>query len=112
MSFLQYDFGYGWLWNYGHLLAIVPFAALAVLTWRLGWPRWIAALSLVVTVWGVVGLVIVQFAMRINLPLELPTEQFLAAGHGRVLDGGAGSGRASLMVLLARPEAPSTPQIF
>jgi methylase of polypeptide subunit release factors len=43
--------------------------------------------------------------MRLNLPLELPTQQFLSRGAGRVLDGGAGSGRASLMVLLERPQA-------
>lgn len=103
MGLFQYDFGYGWLWNYGHLLAIVPFTALAVLAWKRGWPGWIAALSLLLAVWGVAGLLIVQLGFRINLPLALPTERFLASGSGRVLDGGAGSGRASLMVLLARP---------
>ncbi len=104
MSFLQYDFGYGWLWNYGHLLAIVPFAALTVMTWKLGWPRWIGVVGLLIAAWGIAGLLIVQFVLRMNLPLELPTRQFLDGGHGRVLDGGAGSGRASLMVLRARPQ--------
>jgi SAM-dependent methyltransferase len=105
MSLFQYDFGYGFLWNYGHLLAIVPFGVLAGLSWKLRWPRWIGVVSLVVTAWGVAGLLIVQYAMRVNLPLELPTQQFLSHGTGRVLDGGAGSGRASLMVLLERPQA-------
>jgi SAM-dependent methyltransferase len=105
MSLFHYDFGYGWLWNYGHLLAVMPFMCLTLLAWRLRWSRWIIALSLAVTVWGIAGLLIVQLGMRINLPLELPTQRFLAGGSGLVLDGGAGSGRASLMVLLERPEA-------
>ena len=104
MSLFQYDFGYGFLWNYGHLLAIVPFGILALLSWKFRW-RWIGVVSLVLTAWGLAGLLIVQYAMRLNLPLELPTQQFLADGTGRVLDGGAGSGRASLMVLLERPQA-------
>jgi len=105
MNLFQYDFGYGFLWNYGHLLAIVPFGILAGLAWKFRWPRWIGVVSLVVAAWGVAGLLIVQYAMRLNLPLALPTQQFLSQGTGRVLDGGAGSGRASLMVLLARPQA-------
>jgi SAM-dependent methyltransferase len=105
MSLFQYDFGYGFLWNYGHLLAVVPFGVLAALSWRFGWPRWIGVVSLVLTAWGVAGLLIVQYAMRLNLPLELPTQQFVSHGPARVLDGGAGSGRASLMVLLERPQA-------
>jgi SAM-dependent methyltransferase len=98
----QYDFGYGFLWNYGHLLAVVPFGLLALVAWRLRWPRFAAVGALAVSLWGLVGLWIVQFPMRLNLPLKLPTERFLAAGGGRVLDGGAGSGRAALMVLEAR----------
>jgi len=38
----------------------------------------------------------------------MPTPRFLASGEGRVLDAGAGSGRATLMVLLARPAARVT----
>lgn len=105
MHVFQYDFGYGFLWNYGHVLAIVPFGVLAALSWKLGWPRWIGVVSLALAAWGAAGLLIVQYAMRLNLPLALPTQEFLALGTGRVLDGGAGSGRASLMVLLARPRA-------
>ncbi len=107
MNVFQYEFGYGWLWNYGHLLAVLPFGALGVLAWRLGWPRWVGVVSATVGAWGIAGLLIVQFAMRMNLPLELPTQQFLAKGSGRVLsvlDGGAGSGRSSIGLLLARPQ--------
>ena len=103
MNPFQYDFGYGFLWNYGHLLAIVPFGLLALAAWRLGWSRFVGIGASIIAVWGVVALWIVQYPMRINLPLELPTERFVAAGVGRVLDGGAGSGRATLMVLQKRP---------
>ena len=105
MNPFAYEFGYGWAWNYGHLIAVVVFGALAVLAWKLSWPRWVGALSIALALWGIVGLLIVQTVIRMNLPLELPTEQFLAQGSGEVLDAGAGSGRSSLMVLLARPEA-------
>jgi SAM-dependent methyltransferase len=101
----EYDFGYGWMWNYGHLIAVVGFGGLAAAARKLRWPRFIAILALGLTMWGLIGLAIVQFVMRINLSLELPTEQFLARGVGEVLDAGAGSGRSSLMVLLARPES-------
>jgi SAM-dependent methyltransferase len=103
MNPFAFDFGYGWAWNYGHLIAVVSFGPLAALAWRRRWPRWIRAMSVALAVWGLAGLVIVQLVIRTNLPLELPTEQFLAEGSGQVLDAGAGSGRSSLMVLLARP---------
>ena len=105
MNPFEYDFGYGWAWNYGHLIAVVSFTALTLIVWKLSWPRWLAAISVALAVWGVVGLVIVQMVIRMNLPLELPTERFLADGSGQVLDAGAGSGRSSLMVLLARPDS-------
>jgi ubiquinone/menaquinone biosynthesis C-methylase UbiE len=40
--------------------------------------------------------------------MALPTSRFLASGSGRVLDVGAGSGRAGIGVLLARPRATVT----
>jgi SAM-dependent methyltransferase len=49
------------------------------------------------------GLLIAHFVIRLNLPLQLPTEQFLSSGSGRVVDIGAGSGRAAVGVLLAKP---------
>jgi predicted RNA methylase len=54
------------------------------------------------------GAVIVNGVIRFSLPIALPSAQFLALGNGRVLDAGAGSGRSSLMVLLARPAATVT----
>lgn len=105
MNPFEYDFGYGWGWNYGHVIAVVVFGGLAVLARLRRAPRWMGAVSVGLAVWGVVGLVIVQMLVRMNLPLELPTERFLANESGQVLDVGAGSGRASLMVLLARPDS-------
>ena len=105
MDVFRYDFGYAWPWNYGHLVAVVAFGVLAMFAWRRGLPRWIGVLSLGVAVWGVVGLLIVQHVVRMNLPLELPTERFLTEASGHVLDAGAGSGRAALMVLLSRPNS-------
>ena len=105
MNPFECDFGYGWAWNYGHLGALLLFAGVAVLAWRFGWPRWVCALSGVAAAWGVVGFLIVQMVIRLNLPLELPTDQFFVDGSGQVLDAGAGSGRSSLMVLLERPDS-------
>jgi ubiquinone/menaquinone biosynthesis C-methylase UbiE len=53
--------------------------------------------------WALAGLLIVNFAVMANAPLDLPTQSFMASGTGKVLDAGAGSGRSALMVLLARP---------
>ena len=72
---------------------------------RLEWSRWVAVVAVLGMAWGVAGLLIVQYVLRLNLPMSLPTDSFLAEGRGTVLDGGAGSGRSSLMVLLDRPEA-------
>ncbi len=103
MELFTYDFGYAWPWNYGHLLAVVPGAALAVLAWKQGWAWWMRALSVGLAVWGVVGLFIVQVVFRFNQPVDLPTEDFLPEGTGLVFDAGAGSGRSALMVLQAPP---------
>jgi SAM-dependent methyltransferase len=107
MDLLRYDFGYEWPWTWGHALAALAFAALAVLLYRLTFRGW-SALCAALALWAGAGAVIVNLVMRFSLPIALPTSQFLAAGHGRVLDAGAGSGRSSLMVLLARPAARVT----
>lgn len=105
MNPFAYEFGYGWPWNYGHLIPTVAFGALALLAWRLRWRLWLGSVLSLLAVWSVAGLWVVQFVLRMNLPLELPTERFLTEGSGTVLDAGAGSGRSSLMVLLERPKS-------
>jgi len=106
-SFTRYEFGYSWYVGYGHLVPLALAAALGGLAaWR-GWPRWVAVLAGVVALWAVAGLLITHL-LGINTPLELPTARFLSSGSGRVLDAGAGSGRAAVGVLLARPKATVT----
>ena len=103
-----YDFGYTMAWTHAHL---VPFAIAALFTaaalWR-RWPRWLAVGGALVAVWALAGFFVVQVIMKANAPLDLPTQAFLPAGAGEVLDAGAGSGRSTVMVLLARPRAHVT----
>lgn len=99
----SYQFGYSWFIAYGLLIPLTLAGAVAVVAvWR-GWPRWISVLAGVVMLWATVGLFLVNVVFGINRPMQLPTEAFLASGRGRVLDVGAGSGRAAVGVLLARP---------
>ena len=104
-----YDFGYPWPITWIHLLPLVlGFAALA-LGFRLKWRRPLLVISGVTGVWGAVGLVLTHTIMGgLNAPQRLPSERFLASGQGRVLDVGAGSGRALIGLLLARPRATGT----
>ena len=104
MDLFRYDFGYTWPWTYGHLLASVGFAALAALAWWLR-RRAIALILGAGAAWAIAGFLIVHGPMGLSRPLTLPSDAFLPSGEGRVLDAGAGSGRATLMVLLARPRA-------
>jgi SAM-dependent methyltransferase len=104
----RYEFGYSWIVGYGLAIPLAVSIALgAIAVWG-RWPRWIPGVSAIVAVWAVFGLVTIHLVFGINRPMELPTERFLASGSGRVLDAGAGSGRAAVGVLLARPKATVT----
>ena len=104
----SYDFGYSLGWTHGHLLPAALFAALmACALWR-RWPRLLTMLFGLGTAWAVTGFLIVQVVFGANRPMTLPTDAFLTSGKGEVIDVGAGSGRSSLMVLLARPGARVT----
>ena len=105
---LTYDFGYNWWVVWGHLVPIALFGGLAVLAARLRWRRWLVTVFAMFAAWGVVGLLISHFLFRLNLPSPPPTELFLSSGSGRVVDVGAGSGRATVGLLLARPRATVT----
>ncbi len=105
MATPSYDFGYDWRWTHGHLIPFAVFALLLFLSIRLKWRWWIAAVSSGLALWSLCGFLIVWFGLIPNRPLELPTERFLTGGSGKVLDAGAGSGRSTLMVVLARPGA-------
>jgi SAM-dependent methyltransferase len=101
MDFLSYDFGYSWSVRYAMLLPLIVAGGIAAFAaWR-SWSRWVIVPMAIIALWAAAGIVILN--AMLNRPMPLPTERFLAAGSGRVLDVGAGSGRASIGVLLARP---------
>jgi SAM-dependent methyltransferase len=100
-SFLTYDFGYSWSLRYAMMAPLILAGLVAaVAVWR-SWPRWVLGLLAIVGLWAAAAVLILN--IMLNRPMTLPTEQFLKSGSGRVLDVGAGSGRAAIGVLLARP---------
>ncbi len=99
-----FEFGYPWWMTWGHLVPFVLFGLLALLAWRLEWRTWTLAVSGILAVWGLAGFLIVNQVLLVNQPLPLPTSRFLPDGAGRVLDMGAGSGRATVGVLQTRPQ--------
>lgn len=99
------DFGYHWIWTYGHLLPLALFLALLTGAWRLGAPWWSLAVLAAVASWALAGFLIARLVVRMNEPLTLPAAGFLASGTGRVLDIGCGAGRTTLMIAMARPQA-------
>jgi SAM-dependent methyltransferase len=106
LDFLTYDFGYSWPLRYAMMLPLILVGGLAaVAAWR-SWSRWVFIPLGLVAVWA--GAAVVFLNAMLNRPMPLPTERFLASGSGRVLDVGAGSGRAAIGVLLARPRTTAT----
>lgn len=106
--FNGYDFGYSWPITHGPLVPLALGVLLgAAALWR-GWPRAVVVAAAAVVLWAAAALLILHLFIGINSPMPVPTERFLASGAGRVLDAGAGSGRAAIGVLLARPGATAT----
>lgn len=103
-----YDFGYSWGVTWFPVIPLVLFGGLAVLAYRLGWRRWVLGASGLLAVWSVVALVLLHGVFGINLPMGVPEAGFMASGWGEVVDVGAGSGRASIGLLLARPNVRVT----
>jgi SAM-dependent methyltransferase len=101
LNFLTYDFGYSWTVRYSMALPLILGVGLtAIAMWR-SWPRAVVIVLAVVSLWSAAAVVVLN--AMLNAPMRLPTEHFLTSGSGRVLDVGAGSGRAAIGVLLARP---------
>lgn len=106
-DYFRYDFGYAWPWTWGHVIAAVVFALAAVAAWRSG-RAWWSVVAAALVAWAVAGAVIVNGVIGFSMPVPLPTQSFLTSGRGNVLDLGAGSGRSTVMVLTARPDARVT----
>lgn len=103
-----YDFGYSWPITWGHLVPIVLFGGLAAVGLWLKWRRWLVVMCGAVMLWGVAALIVIHAFFRLNLPVPPATDRFLATGTGRVVDIGAGSGRATVGLLLAKPRVRVT----
>ena len=99
------DLGYSWQILYGHLIVAALAVPLIVLTLKRKWSRWLQVIAGALAVWSFAAFLVVQFEFRLNQTTGLPTESFFKTGTGKVLDMGAGTGRSSLMVLQARPNA-------
>jgi ubiquinone/menaquinone biosynthesis C-methylase UbiE len=99
------DFGYPWWLTYGHVVVFVPALALVLLALARKWGKGAIGLFAVVVLWSGVSLFMSVFLFNINRVPPLPTATFFREGKGRVLDIGAGTGRSSIMVLTARPQA-------
>jgi len=98
------DIGYTGPWAYGHLAIAAVFVPVAILAWRLNWRTWLRFVFLAMATWSVASAAIVRYVFQLNEPLTLPTQAFLKSGSGKVLDIGCGSGRATLAVLMERPQ--------
>jgi ubiquinone/menaquinone biosynthesis C-methylase UbiE len=100
----QLNFGYPWWLSYGHLIVVLPALLLLLLGYRRRWSTVTMLVLGVVTLWSISAFIAARFILDINGRAALPTQSFVSAGKGRVLDMGAGTGRSSIMVLDARPQ--------
>ena len=102
LNLFSYDFGYSWSLRNAMLAPLILAGILAAFAvWR-SWPRWVFTPLALVAIWAAAAVVILN--AMLNRPMPLPTERFLTSGSGQVLDVGAGSGRAAIGVMLARPQ--------
>jgi SAM-dependent methyltransferase len=99
------DFGYPWWLSYGHVIILVPALALLLIGYLRKWSKWPMIFFGALAIWSGAAVLLVRFGFDINGRAALPTQSFLHSGTGRVLDLGAGTGRSSIMVLAARPQA-------
>src|SRR6266540_2072105 len=99
------DLGYSWVWTYGHLIPTAVLGAGAGLAAILGAAWWIWSPIAVLGLWTFAGFLVMRFGMRMNKIPTLRVREFLAHGAGSVLDVGCGSGRLSISIARARPQA-------
>jgi len=105
MPGIQLDFGYPWWLSYGHLILAAAVVSLLLLGYARKWSKTPMLLVGILALWSTAAFLVVRFVIDINGRAALPTQTFLHLGTGRVLDMGAGTGRSSIMVLEARPQA-------
>lgn len=98
------DFGYHWIWTYGHLIAAAAFAATAIASAEWGGPAWVGFSAGALGAWAFAGFIVMRFVVRMGELAPLPSPDF-ARGAARVLDLGCGAGRTSVIVARERPEA-------
>ena len=99
------DFGYPWWLSYGHLLILLPAAAILLWGYWRRWSKWPMFVLTLLVLWSGAAFIVTRFMFNVNGIAALPTQAFLREGRGRVLDIGCGTGRSSIMVLQSRPEA-------
>ena len=91
------DFGYHWIWTYGHLVPLAAFSLVTIVSVLLNGPLWLTASAAVCALWLAAGFWVMRFVVNMNQLGSLPTRLF-AQGETRVLDLGCGAGRTSIMV--------------
>jgi ubiquinone/menaquinone biosynthesis C-methylase UbiE len=101
----QINFGYPWQINYGHLILAAVLLAVFALGWARKWNKPALFVVGLAAVWALSAGIMVRFGFDMNGRATMPTPKFLPSGGGKVLDMGAGTGRSTLMVLEARPQA-------
>lgn len=99
------NLGYHWAWTRGHLIPAALFGAATAAVALIGAPWWVWAPLAVISSWAFAGFLVMRFGVRMNQVRTLPDVTFLASGTGRVLDVGCGSGRMSISIARARPNA-------
>ena len=99
------DFGYPWWLSYGHVVILIPAAVLLAMALSRKWSKWTIGLLGALVIWSCGALYVTAFVLEVNQAPALPSDSFFRGGKGKVLDIGAGTGRSSIMVLQARPEA-------
>lgn len=98
------DFGYPWWLRYGHLAVAAGAVAFLLFGYARKWSKWPMMFLCILALWSGAAFAVVH-SFGFNSIASLPTQAFLKSGAGRVLDLGAGTGRSSIMVLKARPQA-------
>lgn len=100
----QLDFGYHWIWTYGHLIPLMLFSLATIVSMLLNGPFWLTASVAGIALWSAAGFWVMRFVVKMNQLGSLPTRLF-AQGETCVLDLGCGAGRTSIIVARERPRS-------